>query len=113
MYVWPKMYDYFSAESYQQTGLGAMMAIESVAQLASSLHKMIQSSEDNPPSFEAIKGALEEYQDVRYGRVILITKGANKFTRIEALADFSSTIISQYVLPNVGDLAESKLILFL
>ncbi|CAH0051421.1 unnamed protein product [Clonostachys solani] len=85
-------------------GQGGNNAIESVAALANSLKKMIDSTEPGTrPSSDDIQQALSEYESRRALRSKVILTLANGTTRTQALRNRLDWILSRYIVPSAGD----------
>ncbi|APA15879.1 hypothetical protein sscle_15g106490 [Sclerotinia sclerotiorum 1980 UF-70] len=88
-------------------GQGANCAIESAAEMANSLAKVLR-EDGTKPTIEEIRSALSLYHQKRNTRANLIVKAANKFTRVEALATTGDWVASMFILPRLGDILADR-----
>ncbi|CAD6448953.1 adfad4e9-b5e3-45ae-8931-93e470393dc3 [Sclerotinia trifoliorum] len=88
-------------------GQGANCAIESAAEMANSLAKVLR-DDGGKPTIEEIRSALLLYHEKRNIRANLIVKAANKFTRVEALATTGDWVASMFILPRLGDILADR-----
>jgi hypothetical protein len=80
-------------------GAGGNAAIESAAALANSISKLV----DPNPSLRNVEEALSDFYAKRHMRANIVSKTANKLTRVEAFATLPDKIMGRYVIPALGD----------
>ncbi|KAH8601151.1 monooxygenase [Bisporella sp. PMI_857] len=73
-------------------GQGGNQAIESAAVLTNCLHELLSASPKTSIGIEALGGAFQKYQDIRWKRAKMFIDMSGTFTRNEALAKLSYTI---------------------
>ncbi|PQE10413.1 hypothetical protein CJF32_00000960 [Rutstroemia sp. NJR-2017a WRK4] len=96
-----------NVEMTPNLGQGANCAIESAAELANSLAKVLK-PEARKPTAKDIMKALSLYHENRHVRANLIVKAANKFTRVEALATTGDWLASMFIIPRLGDILADR-----
>lgn len=85
-------------------GQGANNAIETAAELASSINKMVNIDKNVAPTTEQLSAYLEEASASRKVRALAITKVAGATTRTQVLDGWKNKYLSKFFLQHVGDI---------
>lgn len=88
------------------SGSGGMLAIESAAALANSMHRLaLESDTGSLSKAQQIGRTLSNFEHTMHPRASAVIKSAAAVTRVQALRGIKERLITRYVLPYAGDLA--------
>lgn len=88
------------------SGAGGMLAIESAAALANSMHRLAtESNAGFLSNAQQIARTLSNFEHTMHPRASAVIKSAAAATRLQALRGIKEQLITRYILPYAGDLA--------
>ncbi|CDM28240.1 hypothetical protein DTO013E5_3852 [Penicillium roqueforti] len=85
-------------------GQGANMAIEDAAALANLLQRLRKGSGSWPPTDGQVEALLNQYRNIRHGRVKSVYKSSRFLVRLHARDSLLKTLLGRYCVPYAGDL---------
>lgn len=84
-------------------GQGANNAIETAAELANSINKMVNIDKNIAPTTEQLSAYLEEASASRKVRALAVTKAAGAVTRTQVFDGWKNKYLSKFFLQHAGD----------
>ncbi|KAL4971621.1 FAD/NAD(P)-binding domain-containing protein [Aspergillus desertorum] len=84
--------------------VGANMAIEDAARLASLLNNLVNTGTGQQPTAADVEVMLQEYRNSRYSRVRSVYNTSRFLVRFQARDGFFKTLFGRYYAPYAGDL---------